>query len=474
MPTAITLLVTLLVLAAWGLPATVAVAHAQPSARGNPDVQLAGQSIDAMIATFMKEHDVPGLSVAIVQAPYITRATGFGVSDTERRTLVSSDTIFNIAQMRNAFTAVAVMQLVEAGTIGLHDPIGHHLPDTGGGRTIRQLLRDPAGYALLERLVARASGQSYQDVVRKGQFERLGLRRTFFAGELKAVPREALRPGEPHRRFLHEATLIAPTEPATGYRRLGPVTSSDGAIYASAYDISVWDIGLAGDILVKDPALRTILYSPATLETGDRVPTSGPWYFPGHDGLMISTGSGEGFSSLLSRFTRSDELVCVTLLANTEGLDLTQLARKIAGAYNARIGPPPHTAGMRVQQSPYSVNETMNRLERILRERGVGVIARVDHGRAAVSANLSLPPTEELMFGDPANGTLFMQANPAAVVDLPLRAAAWEENGEVWLAASDPVEIARRGGITGHARLALDMRNAIDRALLQAVSFTSP
>src|SRR5207244_9618338 len=165
------------------------------------------------------------------------------------------------------------------------------------------------------------------------------------------------------RRFLQMSSLIDPTEPATGYRAAAAVKPAASAIYSSASDISFWDIGLAGEILVKDPALRKILYSP----------TTGPWTFPGHEGLMIITGSGDGFSSLLSRFTKSDELVCVTLLANKEGLDLTQLARKIAGAHNPKLGPPLAAAGMRVQQSPYSVEQTIGRLERILHARGTDV-----------------------------------------------------------------------------------------------------
>jgi CubicO group peptidase (beta-lactamase class C family) len=203
--------------------------------RGNPDVQFAGQSIDAMISAFMKEHGVAGMAVAIVQAPYITRATGFGVGDRDRRTLVSANTIFNIAQMKNAFTAIAVMP--------------------------------------------------------KRQFEALGLKHTFFAGDLKAAPREDVRPGGQHRRFLREPALIDPTEPATGYRGTGAATSGEAAIYSSASDISVWDIGLAGDILVKDPALRKILYAPDTLENRDKIPTSGPWFFPGHEGLSRTSWS---------------------------------------------------------------------------------------------------------------------------------------------------------------------------------------
>jgi D-alanyl-D-alanine carboxypeptidase len=465
---AIPVLVAAFVLTASPLSAQTAVDRG----RGHPDVQFSGQSIDGMIAAFMKEHGVPGMAVAIVQAPYVTRATGFGVSDLDRRTLVSTNTVFNIAQMKNAFTAVAVMQLVEAGTLDLDDPIGRQLGDSDKKSTVRQSLRTPADYALLERLIEKASGRSYQEVVRKGQFEPLGLTHTFFAGELNTAPREEVRPGGHHGRFLREPALIDPTEPATGYQRTGPAAPADTAIYSSASDLSVWDIGLAGEILVKDAALRKILYSPATLENGTKIPTSGPWFFPGHEGLMIATGNGEGFSSLLSRFTKSDELVCVTLLANRESLDLTQLARKIAGAHSPRLGPPAGTVGMRVQQSPYSVRETINRLERILRGRGVRVIARIDHGRTAASVKLPLPPTEELIFADPVDGTRLMQGNPVVVVDLPLRASAWEANGEVWVAAVDPVDAARRGALTGQDELALKMRHAIDEALLRTV--TSP
>ncbi len=94
----------------------------------------------------------------------------------------------------------------------------------------------------------------------------------------------------------------------------------------------------------------------------------------------------------------------------------------------------------------------------------------MDHSAAAKGANLDLPATEELIFGNPAQGTLLTQGNPAVVTDLPLRAAAWEKDGQVWLAASDPVEIAEKHGITTQAALSLKMREAIDAALLKAVS----
>jgi len=51
-------------------------AHAE---RGNSDVQLDGQTIDMMVSDFMRDHDIPGMTLAIVQAPYISRLVGYGV-----------------------------------------------------------------------------------------------------------------------------------------------------------------------------------------------------------------------------------------------------------------------------------------------------------------------------------------------------------------------------------------------------------
>jgi CubicO group peptidase (beta-lactamase class C family) len=291
-------------------------AASQP-ARGNPDMSFRGETVDSMIAAFMKEHDVPGMAVAIVQAPYITRVTGYGVSDRDRRTLVSADTLFDVGQMRDAYTAVAVMQLVEAGKIALDD--------------VRERLRtaDPT----LVQLVEKASGTSHEEFIRRNQFERLGLEHTFFGADLSRVPREEFAAGERHRKFLDDPTLVDPTEPATGYATGAIANAAPRAIYSSAHDISVWDIALAGTILIKDAALRNVLFVPGDAK---RV---GAWRFPGHPGLMIATGSANGFSSLLSRYTDPSELVCVTLLANREGLDLNDLAARIAAAHNAKLAP---------------------------------------------------------------------------------------------------------------------------------------
>jgi CubicO group peptidase (beta-lactamase class C family) len=413
-------LVGVTIVAAVALSMLASPARAQ---RGNPQLREGGQSIDEMVAEFLRDNAVPGLTMAIVQAPYVTRAAGYGVSDATSGRLASPNTLYRVDGLARAYAGVAVVQLVEAGKLALDQPVRARLPDAPAGLSVRQLLgRRPTAEdaRLLRRLVERAAGESYAAYVRRNQIDRLGLQHTVFASELGRVRHEEVGAGGKHREFLKDRALIDPTEVAVGSAAdAGDPAADPDALYASAVDVSLWDIALAGELLVRDPALRRVLYSPPPGPDGRPGPTSGPWDFPGHPGLMVVTGSGGGFSSLLSRFTDPGELVCVTLLANKADLDLTQLARRIAGAYDPRLGPPPRAAAMRAQQSPFSLAETRQRLARVLAE-----------------------------------------SSP--------RAEVWEENGEVWIAVADPVSVGTLAGVD-RAGL-LSRRAARDAALLSAVS----
>jgi uncharacterized protein (DUF302 family) len=58
---------------------------------------------------------------------------------------------------------------------------------------------------------------------------------------------------------------------------------------------------------------------------------------------------------------------------------------------------------------------------------------------------MALRPTEVMLFGSPERGTVLMQDEQSAGLDLPMRAVAWEdENGEVWLTYNDPHWIGAR------------------------------
>lgn len=104
------------------------------------------------------------------------------------------------------------------------------------------------------------------------------------------------------------------------------------------------------------------------------------------------------------------------------------------------------------KQSPHSVGETLDRLEAVLAEKDIGVMARIDHQANAVSVDMDLRPTQLLIFGNPAIGTKLMQAEQTLGIELPMKALAYEDaEGQVWIAYEDPAVFAERRGLApGH------------------------
>lgn len=95
------------------------------------------------------------------------------------------------------------------------------------------------------------------------------------------------------------------------------------------------------------------------------------------------------------------------------------------------------------KKSPYDVAETLDRLETVLKEKGIRVMGRVDHSANAQTVGKTLRPTQVLIFGNPAIGTELMQIDQEVGLDLPMRVLAWEdEGGQTWLAYHDPATLA--------------------------------
>ena len=98
--------------------------------------------------------------------------------------------------------------------------------------------------------------------------------------------------------------------------------------------------------------------------------------------------------------------------------------------------------------SPYSVDETLARIENALREAGVTLFCVVDHSGEAERAGLRMAPTKLVIFGNPAAGTPVMVAAPSAAIDLPLKALVWQDDrGRVWVSYNNPDCLRSRHGV---------------------------
>ncbi len=115
------------------------------------------------------------------------------------------------------------------------------------------------------------------------------------------------------------------------------------------------------------------------------------------------------------------------------------------------------------KKSPYSVAETLDRLDQVLTSKGVTVFARVDHAAGAAKVDQKLPATELLIFGNPKMGTPLMTSDRRIGIDLPMKALAWEDgDGQVWLSYTAPSALKARFGIGDRDPVFEKMTGALD------------
>jgi uncharacterized protein (DUF302 family) len=121
--------------------------------------------------------------------------------------------------------------------------------------------------------------------------------------------------------------------------------------------------------------------------------------------------------------------------------------------------------------SPYSVDESLDRLEQAVTGAGAKVFARVEHAKGAASIGQDLAPMAVLIFGKPQLGTPAMQANPLAGVVLPARVLAYEDSdGAVWLAYENPADMLAPFDIPADAKVVMMMTKALGGLTGKAVA----
>jgi uncharacterized protein (DUF302 family) len=97
--------------------------------------------------------------------------------------------------------------------------------------------------------------------------------------------------------------------------------------------------------------------------------------------------------------------------------------------------------------SRLSVDQTVEKLEGILKARGVKLFALIDHSGEAEKAGLQMRSTKLLIFGNPAAGTPLMIESPSIAIDLPLKILVWEDTDRtVRISYNDPVWLQARHG----------------------------
>src|SRR5690349_3608983 len=100
--------------------------------------------------------------------------------------------------------------------------------------------------------------------------------------------------------------------------------------------------------------------------------------------------------------------------------------------------------------SKHGFDETVDRVQNLLRSGGIALFAVIDHSGEAEKVGMKMPSTKLLIFGNPKAGTPLMLAAPSSAIDLPLKVLVSEDNeGKVLISYNSPQYLRERHGFPG-------------------------
>jgi len=100
-------------------------------------------------------------------------------------------------------------------------------------------------------------------------------------------------------------------------------------------------------------------------------------------------------------------------------------------------------------KSSFGVKETGDRLENVLKEKGMTVFNRIKHSDAAKNVGVEIRETELIIFGNPKVGSPLMKCQQSVAIDLPQKALIREDSeGNIWISYNDPRYLEKRHDIS--------------------------
>lgn len=115
-----------------------------------PDARLA--EVETYVSAIVQDSDPPSVSVSVLDHDRVVYARAFGAADGPRRIEATPETTYRWFSITKLFTAVAVLQLVEAGRVELDAPAARYVP------LVKDVFGDRAREITIARLLSHSSG----------------------------------------------------------------------------------------------------------------------------------------------------------------------------------------------------------------------------------------------------------------------------------------------------------------------------
>ena len=355
-------------------------------AQSAADDALSAQ-VDEVVRAQMREQNIPGVSLAVMRDGKIIKAAGYGLANVELNVPMAPQMLLHTESLAKAFTATAVMMLVEEGKIGLDDKIAKYLPEAPSiwnEVTIRRLLThtsgirdyfgedgDPtidlhrgftedelvrsfaaqtmrfptgekwsycnAGYVILGVVIHRVTGKFWFDFVKERIFDPLGMTATRLISPDDIIKNRVSGYQMVSGEWKNEP-WVAPEW-----------KTADGMLYTNVFDMAKWDAALYTDKLIKRSSLEQ-MWTPVKLNNGTTYPYGFAWRIREVNGhrLIQHDGVGPAFTTRFARYVndRLSIIVFMNVGEDDEAAMPTRMTDKVAAIYipgtgsRCFLGPP--------------------------------------------------------------------------------------------------------------------------------------
>ncbi|WP_425391235.1 DUF302 domain-containing protein [Ekhidna sp.] len=95
-------------------------------------------------------------------------------------------------------------------------------------------------------------------------------------------------------------------------------------------------------------------------------------------------------------------------------------------------------------RSPKSVDETVEKLVEIIKQKKLAYFETVEHDKVAEEYGVEIPPTRMILFEDPNLMIELISCRQTTALDLPMKILVWEEHGDVYIGFFDPKVMKKR------------------------------
>ncbi len=261
------------------------------------------KAVEEYLAKQVAEKGIVGLSVAVMENGKVTLARGYGKSRLDNDTVFTPETLSAAGSITKQFTCACVLLLAEEGKLSIHDKVAKYYPNLtrAGDVTLydlmchvsgyhdyypldfvdRRLAKPIAldkliqeyaggkldfepgtrwsysntGYIILGRVIEKATGQRFEDVLTKRILEPVGMTHTAF------------EPKHDRKDVALGYTTFALSGPEEAIPEATGWLHAAGGLYTTPSDLAKWDLALMEGKLLK-PASYLTMTTPRTLADG--------------------------------------------------------------------------------------------------------------------------------------------------------------------------------------------------------------